>query len=426
MTFRSKPLFVVFDSHPRPKHDEGAAFIFHTSLQKTALYLSDLFPYDPNLLEDLRAEGEGNLQWEAQLLGNVSGHYFESTSTDMSMNPDVTNAMFEANFELLAHRLQDAETKDRVAAVWKEKVQLDKRVAALREENEELKTRMSELAKENLELREYLEGAADENLQLKGRLERVAELEKLEDFWERQQSSRHLAQRREELREFLKTSIMRRRDGSRAEDPTSTSFLMRDRQVKKPSKEGPMPGSFPNDRAFSPSSDRSLSPPRLFDTSRASSPAPDFDDFWDGLRSGGDLGPAYFIDNDDDAHVDHDEVSDDGVDGDDSSDLELALRMQWQFNEEDTALREQMKTLQRQADNRPVFSCCICIDELPTDFVARVEKCGHSFCRACLKEFVRNGMDERRYPLLCPECGPVVEDSEKVGCELILFLILSG
>ncbi|KAF9231336.1 hypothetical protein BU15DRAFT_90942 [Melanogaster broomeanus] len=55
-----RPIFVVFDSHPRPSHPE----------ELTALLLSDILPVDENLL------ASPELQWQAQLLANCSGHIF--------------------------------------------------------------------------------------------------------------------------------------------------------------------------------------------------------------------------------------------------------------------------------------------------------------------------------------------------------------
>jgi len=51
-----------------------------------------------------------------------------------------------------------------------------------------------------------------------------------------------------------------------------------------------------------------------------------------------------------------------------------------------------------------VFECCICIDEMPVDSIARIDSCGHTFCRECLRGHVSARLEERRFPILCPTC----------------------
>jgi hypothetical protein len=65
-----KIIFLVFDSHTRPSHPDGAGLTFSTSVDHTASYLANLLAVDPSLLADK------TLQWEAQLLAQFSGHVF--------------------------------------------------------------------------------------------------------------------------------------------------------------------------------------------------------------------------------------------------------------------------------------------------------------------------------------------------------------
>jgi len=51
-----------------------------------------------------------------------------------------------------------------------------------------------------------------------------------------------------------------------------------------------------------------------------------------------------------------------------------------------------------------VFECCICMDEMPVDSIARIDSCGHTFCRDCLRGHVKARLEERRFPILCPTC----------------------
>jgi hypothetical protein len=51
-----------------------------------------------------------------------------------------------------------------------------------------------------------------------------------------------------------------------------------------------------------------------------------------------------------------------------------------------------------------VFECCICMDEMPEDSIARIDSCGHTFCRDCLRGHVKARLEERKFPILCPTC----------------------
>ena len=61
------------------------------------------------------------------------------------------------------------------------------------------------------------------------------------------------------------------------------------------------------------------------------------------------------------------------------------------------------KRLQSEFDNE-VFECGICMEEMPEDFVARTDPCGHAFCRECVRGYVSTRLEERRFPVLCPTC----------------------
>ena len=96
-------VFVLFDSHPRPVHPDGAAFIFNKSLEKVATYLTKLLSVDPRIL----APGSG-LQWQAELLGHASGHFFERGYYDMRMSPEALHAFIEANCALISHKTMES------------------------------------------------------------------------------------------------------------------------------------------------------------------------------------------------------------------------------------------------------------------------------------------------------------------------------
>jgi hypothetical protein len=88
-------IFVIFDSHPREAHPNGAGLIFNKSLPSTAAYLADLFKFDQGLLEDV------SLQWQAQLLANFSAHIFTANHKIQDLNYH-SEALLDASLALLA------------------------------------------------------------------------------------------------------------------------------------------------------------------------------------------------------------------------------------------------------------------------------------------------------------------------------------
>jgi hypothetical protein len=76
--------------------------------------------------------------------------------------------------------------------------------------------------------------------------------------------------------------------------------------------------------------------------------------------------------------------------------------LQREFDDEDSRLRTEREAL---ANAQPLtFTCAVCKEELPEDFVARVPDCGHGFCRECLKTYAVSKLEEHRFPILCPSC----------------------
>ncbi|GJE84051.1 hypothetical protein PsYK624_001260 [Phanerochaete sordida] len=113
--------YVIFDPHPRPgTHPDRAAFIFNKSAYYTAHYLADLLRADWSLVVGQE------LQWETQLLGNVSGHLFVAHP---QLEPDDAGywmgSTMQASLEILALRAEQDRAKS-------ERTQLHGEIAALR------------------------------------------------------------------------------------------------------------------------------------------------------------------------------------------------------------------------------------------------------------------------------------------------------
>ncbi|KAH9039433.1 hypothetical protein EDB83DRAFT_1716137 [Lactarius deliciosus] len=96
--------------------------------------------------------------------------------------------------------------------------------------------------------------------------------------------------------------------------------------------------------------------------------------------------------------------------------------LQFQFDEEDRMLAAERAGLAAAAQS--VFDCGVCMDTLPEESIARIDPCGHSFCRECVRSLVVSQIDSRRFPVLCPTCSADrrtgTEDTGKVTRELVL------
>jgi len=84
------------------------------------------------------------------------------------------------------------------------------------------------------------------------------------------------------------------------------------------------------------------------------------------------------------------------------SSRELAAMLQTQFDEENLKLLSERAELEATAQR--VFDCGVCMDTLPEDSMARIEPCGHPFCRDCVRGHITSQIESRRFPISCPTC----------------------
>lgn len=80
----------------------------------------------------------------------------------------------------------------------------------------------------------------------------------------------------------------------------------------------------------------------------------------------------------------------------------VAVQLQIHFDEENRELEQQMRDLQ--AIQPEFFDCGVCFEKFQEDHIARVDPCGHAYCRDCLRGHAVSRIDEHRYPVLCPLC----------------------
>ncbi|KAI0089049.1 hypothetical protein BDY19DRAFT_122394 [Irpex rosettiformis] len=316
----TKPLYISFDSHPRSKHLDGAAFIFHRSLDSAAHYLADLLRYDPDILADPA------FHWQAQLLAQYSAHAFVAKPGASRSATDNEQTLVDASLEFLKLKIEVAELRDANRGLISDS-------KSSTEENRKLTAKVANLQEAQIYLQQDIDSA------------RAFRMQNLNVF--RSSQLPHLR---------FQSSVC----------------------PMKRSPSGPFFG-----RAY----------PDTYDSLAITFSSKD--------------GHTLLSDDEqleDDEHftteiqlkwLEEDEYDAGGYD--------MAVKLQQQYEEEDRQLRSQLQDLIYTTPS--TFECGICMDSFPEDVVARVELCGHNFCRSCLLQYLQSKLNERRFPILCPTCS---------------------
>jgi Zinc finger, C3HC4 type (RING finger) len=126
-------VFVIFDSHSRPSHPDGAVFILNTSIHRTAARLKEILPVDRRLLSD------SDMQWQAQLLAHYSGHIFVSKGTKQSP-AHFTQTVVESSLAILALRAEVSDLKLRLSILTSENERLQTEVQTTEAQRGRIKT----------------------------------------------------------------------------------------------------------------------------------------------------------------------------------------------------------------------------------------------------------------------------------------------
>ncbi|KAG1730054.1 hypothetical protein EDB19DRAFT_1741415 [Suillus lakei] len=95
-------VFVIFDSHPRPSYPAGAGLILTTSIDQAVSRLASILPAADSHFLSL-----SGLQWQAQLLNNVSGHIFISNGPPADMR-GIQQTVVESSLAVLRLRAEVA------------------------------------------------------------------------------------------------------------------------------------------------------------------------------------------------------------------------------------------------------------------------------------------------------------------------------
>ncbi|KAF8752098.1 ATP synthase F1 gamma [Rhizoctonia solani] len=314
----AESIYLVFDSHPRPDHPNGAAVqIFSPDpIEDVSHYLMDLFRIDQGLFDD------PSLEWTAQLLGQVSYHVL---APSLAQGPKDEYA--------LNMRILEANQKC---------TQAEEKLKASEAETRKLKSQMFDRQQEVTILNFNLRRAEEEEVKGEGK--------------EREDSGGWYAS-----------------SAPKGDDRTSSRFGD-DKRGGSGTGWGHSFGSQASDGAAFPASPP---PPAYAPASSKTASSSSYN-----------KGP---------------------IEKEDTGSIELAMRLQQQFDNEtvDFSKGESLaKTLER-----PKFDCGICMETYTDEAIARIDGCGHSCCRDCMRSNIQSKIEERKYPIPCPFCVAGSDDN---------------
>ncbi|KAJ7656293.1 hypothetical protein DFH06DRAFT_1091170 [Mycena polygramma] len=112
-------VFIIFDSHPRTSHPNGAGLVLNTSLDATASHLDNLLAVDGRLLVD------SSLQWQTQLLANFSGHFFVAKEHTNS-GEDLMEAVLDSSLVVLRLQAEVADLKFQNSRLTRDRQSLER------------------------------------------------------------------------------------------------------------------------------------------------------------------------------------------------------------------------------------------------------------------------------------------------------------
>jgi RING-type zinc-finger len=321
-------VFLIFDSHPRPSHPDGAGFTFNTSVNTTARYLTNLLAVDRRLLADK------NMQWQTQLLGNFSGHIFVSNSDRRGVE-ELSETVLESSLTILALREEIAGLKDQNSSLIEDKRRMSTELNAIK-------------AKHRRD-----QGQLDAGL------------------W---------------------SGPSQGQSNNRSSTRTSPSAIASTSRVHKEFYRDPSP---PRQPLVYYSGDPCPPSNSTLSTSHLDADSNSFD-----ISSNDDHGISFLTQ----VQLALEEFPHPGS--------QKALEKQREFEEEDRRLAAECMALRA---HFAIFSCTVCFEDHPEDYLARITGCDHTFCRDCLRSYIISKVTDHRYPIFCPVCITDKGSSEPSG-----------
>ena len=333
--------YVVFDSHPRPSHPEGAGLIFSSSLENTAKIIKGILHVDKDLISS------PDLQWEAQLLTNCSGHIYVAKNWSL----DEEKFILESSLTILTLRSEVMELKQQNDALTSQNVKLEEEVASL-------------------------ENAVNQE---KMKAERASAALSRQEF---------KPARRDYYQPNAVAGPSRLPLNNRTPLHGGAHSIWADFPPLAPVK------SYPSNATTGL---LQLSPPNRIPQYKGAQSI-----FADNPPPVPTKRPStYELEDDILEKMQIDFIKEDSKESMHS--LNAAFKLQKAFDTEDALLRNQGTQLKSYLQT--TFNCGICLETCPEDDAATVDGCGHMICRSCMKGFITSKIAEHRFPILCPICA---------------------
>lgn len=156
---KSNGFIVIFDSHPRPEHPLGAAFLVFYTPDDAASYLSKLFQVDAAIMRDDN--------WQTQMLSRYSAHILQARR--FTEDEDI-KAVYDANTKLLKTSSAMKEALKREGEIQSEVRELRQKLERQREARQQATSaesaaerKLRDLRRELASAREFAESLSNEN-----------------------------------------------------------------------------------------------------------------------------------------------------------------------------------------------------------------------------------------------------------------------
>ena len=143
-------IIVIFDSHPRPEHPLGAAFLLFYNPDDAATYLSKLFEVDASIMRDNN--------WQTQMLSRYSAHIMRARP--YTEEQDI-KAVYDANIKLLKTSVAINEALIREREVQSEVGELRQKLERQKAVRQQASSAEAEAEKKLRALRKELESARE-------------------------------------------------------------------------------------------------------------------------------------------------------------------------------------------------------------------------------------------------------------------------
>ncbi|KIM31026.1 hypothetical protein M408DRAFT_65506 [Serendipita vermifera MAFF 305830] len=331
---------VIFDSHPRPKHPLGAAFLIFYSPDDAATYLSNLFQVDASIMRDNN--------WQTQMLSRYSAHILQARSFS---EEEGKKAVYDANISLLklSVAIKEASTKE-------EEVQLN--LSKLRQELERQREARHQAAS----------AEADANRKLQALRKELADArefaESLSDIGPFQapkpvgqpQPPVYSPSGGQSNRQAVDNQPKPTFSGSEAEEYERVRLAGLAAKAAEQRQKWQSEQQIIKQEAQAEAERRDAEAARLeFARQQAKREIE--------LR-----------------------------------DLQLAAELQ---REEESIVVQHARLLDMEDTG---FNCDICSEHWSIGMMSKVDSCGHAICRECMVGYVKSQLDERRWPVVCPLC----------------------